>query len=209
MKFYYAPGTISVATGLLLQEAGLDHTPVALNFADGDQTKPDYLALNPKGRVPALVTDQGILTETGAIAEFIAAQVPDKGIVPADPWQAAQMRSVCYYLAATMHVNHAHGPRGIRWADSDAALADMKAKMPRTMADSCTFIEENCALAPFVMGEQMTIADPWLFAICCWLEMDKVDVDRFPRIKAHRAMMAARPSAAAIRDYGLLTKDFA
>ena len=209
MKFYYAPGTISVATGLLLQEAGLDHTPVALNFADGDQTKPDYLALNPKGRVPALVTDQGILTETGAIAEYIGSLAPDKNLVPADPWQAAQMRSVCYYLASTMHVNHAHGPRGIRWADSDAALADMKAKMPRTMADSCTFIEENCTFAPFVMGQEMTIADPWLFAICCWLETDNVDVDHFPRIKAHRAMMAARPSAAAIRAYGLLTKDFA
>ncbi|MBY5986820.1 glutathione S-transferase family protein [Roseovarius atlanticus] len=209
MKFYYAPGTIAVATGLLLRESGLDHTPVAVDFANAGQTKPDYLAINPKGRVPALVTDQGILTETGAIAEYIASLVPEKHLVPADPWQAAQMRSICYYLAATMHVNHAHGPRGIRWADSDAALADMKAKMPQTMAQSCTFIEDTCTFAPFVMGEQMTIADPWLFAICCWLETDNVDVDRFPRIKAHRAMMAARPSAAAIRDYGLLTKDFA
>ena len=208
MKFYYAPGTISVATGLLLQESGLDHTPVLVDFASAEQTKPDYLALNPKGRVPALVTDQGILTETGAIGEFIAAQVPDKALVPTDPWQAAQMRAVCYYLASTFHVNHAHGRRGIRWADNDASLQDMKAKMPQTMTDSCRFIEDNCALAPFVMGERMTIADPWLFAICCWLEMDKVDVDQFPRIKAHRAMMSARPSAQAIRAYGLLTKDF-
>jgi glutathione S-transferase len=209
MKFYYAPGTIAVATGLLLEEAGLDYTPLALSFADGDQTSPDFLALNPKGRVPALVTDQGILTETGAIAEFIAAQVPEKRLVPNDPWDAAQLRAVCYYLASTMHVNHAHGPRGVRWADSDEAIADMKAKMPRTMAESCAYIEDTCALSPFVMGKNMTIADPWLFAICCWLEMDQVDVDRFPKIKAHRAMMSARPSAAAIRDYGLLTKDFA
>jgi glutathione S-transferase len=209
MKFYYAPGTISVATGFLLEEAGLDYTPVAVDFAKTEQTGPDYLGINPKGRVPALVTDHGILTETGAIAEYLASRAPGKNLVPTDPWQAAQMRSVCYYLAATMHVNHAHGPRGIRWADSDAALADMKAKMPQNMTDSCTFIEDTCAFTPFVMGDTMTIADPWLFAICCWLEMDKVDADRFPRIKAHRAMMSARPAANAIRAYGLLTKDFA
>lgn len=209
MKFYYAPGTISVATGFLLEEARLAYTPVAVDFAKTEQTSPDYLGINPKGRVPALVTDHGILTETGAICEYVASLAPDKQFVPADAWQAAHMRSVCYYLASTMHVNHAHGPRGIRWADSDSAIAGMRAKMPQNMAQSCAFIEETCALSPFVMGETMTIADPWLFAICCWLEMDKVDVGRFPNIKSHRAMMSARPAADAIRAYGLLTKDFA
>ncbi|MFN3210662.1 MAG: glutathione S-transferase family protein [Roseovarius sp.] len=209
MKFHYAPGTIAVATGLLLQETGLDHTPVAVDFANAAQTGPDYLAVNPKGRVPALETGQGVLTETGAILEYIAAQAPGMGLVPADPWQAGQVRAICYYLASTMHVNHAHGRRGIRWADNESSLQDMRAKVPQTMAQSAAFLEETCALSPFVMGEAMTIADPWLFAVTCWLETDDVDIDRFPKLKAHRAMMAARPSAAAIRDYGLLTKDFA
>ncbi|MEO1138511.1 MAG: glutathione S-transferase family protein [Pseudomonadota bacterium] len=204
MKFYFAPGTIAIATGLLLEEAGLNYEPIRLNFADGDQTKPDYLSINPKARVPALVTDQGILTETGAIAEFIAAQAPEKGLVPGDTWQAGQMRSICYYLASTFHVNHAHGPRGIRWADQPGSLDDMRAKLPHNMAASCAFVEEACALDPFVMGTGFTIADPWLFAISTWLEGDGVDVDRFPRLKAHRTMMAARPSADAIRAIGLL-----
>lgn len=204
MKFYYSPGSVAVATGMLLEEAGLDYDPIRLNFADGDQAKSDYLAINPKGRVPALVTDRGILTETGAIAEFIAAHVPEKGLVPTDPFEAAQMRSICYYLASTFHVNHAHGARGARWADSPAALADMRAKMPQNMTNSCAFIEEACALDPFVMGGQMTIADPWLFVVSTWLEGDHVDVGQFPRLMAHRAMMGVRPSADAIRRYGLL-----
>ena len=204
MKFYCAPKTISIATAILLEETGLSYDPVQLNFADGEQTKPEYLALNPKGRVPALVTDSGILTETGAIAEYLAGLVPDRGLVPADPWAAAQMRAVMYYLASTFHVNHAHMRRGYRWADQESSLADMSAKVPQTMAASCKFVEETCALAPFVMGEAMTVADPWLFTICSWLEGDGVDITNYPRLTAFFDMMNARPSVAAVRAMGLL-----
>lgn len=204
MKFYCAPKTISVATAILLEETGLEYEPVKLNFAKGDQTKPEFHAINPKGRVPALVTDQGILTETGALLEFLAAKVPDMSLVPADPWAAAQMRAVMYYCASTFHVNHAHKMRGARWADSESARADMTAKVPETMGQSCAYIEENCALAPFVMGAEMTVVDPWLFTICTWLEGDGVDITAYPRLAAHFDMMNARPSVAAVRAMGLL-----
>ncbi|MGJ8556648.1 MAG: glutathione S-transferase N-terminal domain-containing protein, partial [Sulfitobacter geojensis] len=73
LKLYYFPGTISVAVAVTLQEAGLEYDPVKVDFAAAEQTKPDFLALNPKGRVPALVTDKGtILTETGALLDYIA-----------------------------------------------------------------------------------------------------------------------------------------
>lgn len=205
MKLYCAPGTISLASAYLLEEAALPYTPVLLSIARGEQTASAYLALNPKGRVPTLVTDAGILTETGAIAEYIAAQVPERGLVPADAWAAAQMRAVTYYLAATFHVNHAHKHRGYRWADSEASFADMTAKVPETMGQSCAYLEKNCALSPFVMGEAMTAADPWLFTICTWLESDGVDIAAYPKLAAHFEMMNARPPAAALRGLGLLT----
>jgi len=66
MDLYFAKSTISVAVAIALEEASLPYTPRALDFASGEQTKPEYLAVNPKGRVPALVTDAGLLTETGA-----------------------------------------------------------------------------------------------------------------------------------------------
>lgn len=204
MKFYCAPLSISIATGILLEEAGLAYEPVVLDFAQNAQTAPDYLAINPKGRVPALVTDQGILTETGAIAEYIAARAPDKNLVPGDPWEAAQLRAVCYYLATTFHVNHAHRRRGYRWARHEASFKDMSEMVPRTMAASCRFIEETCALDPFVMGAALTIADPWLFTICLWLEGDEVDIAQFPRLAAHFRRIADRPSVDAVRAYGLL-----
>lgn len=204
MKFYCAPGTISIATAILLEETGEDYEPVILNFAKGEQSTPDYHAVNPKGRVPAIVTDEGILTETGAIFEYLASRAPDLNLVPADPWAAAHMRSVMYYLAATMHVNHAHKYRGLRWANEDASIADMRAKVPETMAASCAYIENHWALDPFVMGKEMTVADPWLFTICTWLEGDGVQITDFPRLAAFYEMMQTRPSIAAVRAMGLL-----
>lgn len=204
MKFYCAPNTISVAAAILLEEIGLSYKPVLVSFAESEQTKPKYLAINPKGRVPALVTDDSILTETGAILEFIAAQAPDKGFVPADPWAAAQMRAATYYLAATFHVNHAHKARGARWATQQSSFQDMTAKVPETMGKSCLFCEENFTLAPFVIGETMTVADPWLFTISTWLEGDGVDIRDYPQLAAHFDMMMARPSVAAVRRKGLL-----
>lgn len=204
MKFYCAPNTISVATAIILEETGLSYDPVILNMANADQTKPEYLAINPKGRVPALVTDDGILTETGAVLEYLCALAPDAGLVPSDPWAAAHMRAVTYYLASTFHVNHAHKKRGHRWANDSAALDDMTAKVPETMGQSCAYIEETCALSPFVMGADMTIADPWLFTICTWLEGDGVDIRAYPKLAAHFDLMTARPSVGAMRTMGLL-----
>ena len=100
MKLYYAPGTISIAVAIGLEEAGLDYEAVKVDFASAEQTKPTYLKLNPKGRVPALITDSGTtLTETGALLEYVAALKPAAGVVPSDAEDAAHMRSVMYYLA--------------------------------------------------------------------------------------------------------------
>ena len=205
MKLYCAPNTISVVSMIALDETGIAFEPVRVDFAAAEQTKPAYHAINPKGRVPALITDQGILTETGAILEYIAALKPEAGLVPADPWQAARMRAVMYYLASTMHVNHAHKMRGHRWADQEGSHADMTAKVPQTMTESCRFIEENALTGPFVMGDALTIADPYLFVVSTWLEGDGVDVGAFPKISAFRSAMQSRESVKRVYDAGFLT----
>lgn len=204
MKLYYAPNTISIASAIALHEAGIEFEPIKLDFAAGQQTSPEYHAINPKGRVPSLITDAGILTETGAILDYIAALNPDAGLVPTDPWQAAQMRSVMYYLASTMHVNHAHKMRGHRWADSESARADMTAKVPQTMTECCTFVEANALAEPFVLGKTLSLADPYLFTVCTWLEGDGVDVTAFPKIRAFRTAMEARESVRAVRMTGMI-----
>ena len=104
-------------------------------FQDNQQNSPEYLAINPKGRVPALVTDRGILTETPAMLAFIAQSFPLARLAPLDDAFAfAQVQSFNSYLCSTVHVAHAHGGRGYRWATDEASFADMKRKVPETMA---------------------------------------------------------------------------
>ena len=204
MQLYFAPNTISVAAAIALEEAGLGYEAIRLDFASGEQTKPGYRQINPKGRVPALAVDGGILTETGALLEYIAACAPQAGLVPDDPLQAARMREVMYYLASTMHVNHAHKMRGHRWADKPASQKDMVAKVTQTMTESCAYIVANGLRGPFVLGDRFSLADPYLFVVCGWLEGDGVDVSAFPKITAFRDAMEARASVQAVRAAGML-----
>lgn len=205
MKLFYANGTISIAPAIALIEASLDHDLARLDFATAAQTMPEYLAINPKGRVPALVLADGtILTETGALLDFIAAMAPEAKLVPEAPAQAAHMRSVMYYLASTMHVAHAHKMRGSRWADKAESHADMTAKVPQTMAACAEYVEAECLRGDYVCGAQFTVADCYLFVVCNWLAGDGVDVSGFPNIKAFMARMETRDSIIAVRAQGML-----
>ncbi|WP_170775816.1 glutathione S-transferase family protein [Ruegeria lacuscaerulensis] len=204
MQLYYAPRTISVAVAIALEEAGLEYEAIKLDFAGGEQTKPAYKQINPKGRVPALVVDGGILTETGALLDYIATMAPEAGLVPSDPIMAARMREVMYYLASTMHVNHAHKMRGARWADKQSSWKDMQGKVAQTMTASCDYISSNGLRGPFVLGDEFSLADAYLYVVCSWLEGDGVDVTAFPKIIAFRDAMEARASVQTVRAAGML-----
>lgn len=205
IQLYYAPGTISIAIAIALEEAAIAYETIKVDFASAAQTKPEYLALNPKGRVPALVTDGGqVLTETGALLEYVAALKPDAGLVPSTAEDAAHMRSVMYYIASTFHVAHAHKMRGSRWADQQSSYDDMTAKVPETMATCAAFVEESCFKGTFTCGDTFSIADPYLFLVCNWLSGDGVAVENYPRITAFLAHMDNRSSVKTIRKKGML-----
>ena len=204
MQLYFFPNTIAVATAITLEEAGMPYEPCRLNFPAGEQTQPDYLKINPKGRVPALAIDGEIITETGALLELIAHRAPQARLMPNDIMAATRVRSVMYYLASTMHVNHAHGRRASRWADNPESHADMAAKVPETMTASAQFVEAECLTGPYILGEEFTAGDAYLFVICNWLEGDGVALEGFPKIRAHLAAMEGRASVKAVRAKGIL-----
>ena len=193
-KLYYAPGTCALASHIALEEAGASYAAERLDFKNSQQTTPQYLAINPKGRVPALVTDHGTLTETPAILAYIAQSFPQARLVPDDAFAFAQAQSFNSYLCSTVHINHAHKMRGYRWAVEESSFADMKRKVPETMAASFALIERDMLKGPWVMGEQYTICDPYLFTIAGWLEGDGVDLATLPKVAAHRKRMSERPA---------------
>lgn len=205
MRLHYAPRTISIAVAITLEEAGLPYEAVPVDFTAGAQKGAAYLALNPKGRVPTLETDSGrVLTETGALLDYIAAIAPEANLVPSDPERAAQMRSVMYFLASTMHVNHAHMRRGERWATQQASFDDMIAKTPANMAENARYLVSDGLQGAYVLGDAFSIADPYTYMLCSWLEADKVPLAEFPELAAYMDRMNSRPSLQAVRAKGML-----
>ena len=194
IKMFYAPHTCSLASHIALEDAGAEYSTVRIDFAANDQRKPEYLAINPKGRVPALVTDNGILTETPAILAFIAQSFPRARLAPLDePFAFAEVQAFNSYLCSTLHVAHSHRMRGHRWADDPAAIAAMQRKVPESVGSCYELIEDKMLRGPWVMGTTYTICDPYLFTLAQWLEQDGVNPSRLPKVMDHRGRMSQRP----------------
>lgn len=195
LKLYYAAGTCALAPHIALEEAGAVYDTARLDFRQNDQRKPDYLAINPKGRVPSLATAQGVLTETPAILAYIAQRFPAVHLAPVDDAFAfAQVQAFNSYLSSTLHVAHAHRLRGHRWADDPAAIQAMKQKVPESVGEAFKLLEATMFKGPWVMGERYTVCDPYLFTVARWMEGDGVDPAQFPALLAHRQRMAERPA---------------
>ncbi len=193
LKLFYAAHTCALASHIALEEAGAAYETARVDFRANEQKKPEYLAINPKGRVPALVTDQGILTETPAILAFVAQSFPKARLAPLeDPFAFARVQAFNSYLCSTVHVAHAHRMRGHRWVDDPAAIKEMQRKVPQTVGECLALIEREMRAGPWVMGSAYTICDPYLFTLAQWLDGDGVDIGRFPKVRDHRNRMAER-----------------
>jgi len=205
LTLFFSPGTCALATHIALEEVGADYTLSRIDFGKDQQNAPEFLKLNPKGRVPALVTDAGVLTETPALLAWVAQTWPEAGLAPLhDPFAFARVQAVNSYLCSTVHVAHAHGRRGYRWADDPAAHEAMREKLPASMSACFQIIEDSMLEGPWMFGDTYTIADPYLFTIARWLDMDGVDMAGFPKVAAHFESMQERPAvAAALKGQGL------
>jgi glutathione S-transferase len=195
LELYYAPHTCALASHIALEEAGADYSLVRISFAANQQQSPQYRAINPKARVPALVTARGVLTETPAMLAFIAQTFPQAKLAPFDdPFALAQVQAFNSYLCSTLHVAHAHRMRGYRWADDPAAIGEMQRKVPQSVGACYELIEQHMLKGPWVMGQAYTICDPYLFTLAQWLEDDGVDPARLPQLIDHRRRVSERPA---------------
>lgn len=196
LTFYYARGTCALASHIALEQAGAPYEAVRIDFKTQQQRSPEYLRLNPKGRVPALVTERGVLTETPALLQYIAQSFPQAGLAPLDDaFLLAKMNEFNSYLCSTAHIAHAHRMRGYRWVDAEnkAAIEAMQKKVPQSVGECFALIEEHMLQGPWVLGERYSTSDPYLFTLARWLEGDGVDVNRFPKVADHLRRMNDQP----------------
>ena len=194
LTFYYAKNSAAYAPHILLEDIGADYNAVRIDFMTGEQRSQAYLAVNPKGRLPSLVTEKGVLTETPAILVYLAQRFPEQDLAPSDPFEFAIAQAFNSYMASTVHVAHAHKHRGARWADDPAAHEAMRAKVKENMTEYAQMIEAHYFKGPYVLGDKFSFCDPYMALVTRWFKDDEVDLDPFAKIRAHDALMRERPS---------------
>ncbi len=190
--FYYSKGSSALAAHILLEEAGANYEARHVALAQQEHMDPGYLAVNPKGRIPALETRDGFLSENPAILTYIAQTHPEAGMLPDTPYEAARVHAFNAYLSSTVHVAFAHFQKGARWTDDQAAIETMRAKVPVNLAEAAKLIEDHYFKGPWVMGDRYTIADPYLFLLHRWMEKAGTEFAPFEKLAAHVAAMRER-----------------
>jgi glutathione S-transferase len=199
LTLYTHLGTIGLACEIALEEAGAAYDVHRMDFAVNEQRAQPYLAINPKSRVPALVTDRGVITEAPAIMGYIARTHPAAKLAPeGDAFAMAELESLMAYLCSWVHPAAAHRYRGYRWADDPAAIADMRRKAPEVFGEAMHLIDQQLFKGPWALGEAYSVGDPYLYVLTSWLPRDTLDMADFPRLAEHYARMNERPAVKAV-----------
>jgi glutathione S-transferase len=201
MKLYYSPGACSLSPHIVLREAGLAFDLVLAStktkkLADGS----DYLAINPKGQVPVLELDNGErLSEGPAIVQYIADQVPTKHLAPAaGTWERYRLVEWLNFITSELH-------KGFSPLFSPDTPEDFKAIARARLSTKLTYVNERLEGRPYLLGDQFSVADAYLFVVSGWGQYVGVDINGLTQLVAFRARVAARPAVQeALRAEGLL-----
>jgi glutathione S-transferase len=201
MKLYYSPGACSLSPHIALLEAGLPYDLVKVDLrAKKLENGDDYLKVNPKGQVPALVLDNGeVVTEGPVIVQMIADTASAKNLAPArDSAERYKLQEWLNYITAELHKNF--GPMF-----SPVLADDAKAFFKDRVMGKFKYVESQLAGRDYVMGKQFTVADGYLFTMLAWADRLKFDLSAMPNLLAYKARVGARPKVQeALTKEGLL-----
>lgn len=202
IRLYYAPGACSLAAHMVLEEVGADYELCKVDLQAGEHRQPGYLAINPKGSVPALVVDEGILTENPAILMWLADDFPEAELGAGDdPFQRARLAACLGYFASAVH------PQISRLLFNKEPTFDDQAQAHQrgVVISRLRILEDHLFAGPWAMGERFTVADPYQAVFERWCrQAGLLDKHDFPKLNAHLDVVQARPAAlAALKAEGL------
>ena len=204
MKLYYSPGACSQAPHILLHEIGLSHDAAKVDLKD--KTLEDgrsYLEVNPKGSVPALELDNGeVLTENAVILQYLGDRAGTDVLPSVGDFRRYRVLEWTNFITTELHKSFA--PLFNRNAGDET-----KRFFREQIGHKFDFVEERLGDGPFLLGETLTIADPYLFVISGWGD-SMIGLNNWPNIIAFRERMLARPSVRhVLRFEGLLKEEAA
>jgi len=198
IKLYYAPGACSMASHICLEELGLAYDTQRMNLANGDQRKPEYLALNPRGRVPTAVVDGEVLTENVGIMSYFGGGYGQGKVWPKDTWHQAKLVSTMAWLSNTVHTTYAHLFRPERYAPDAASQEAVKAKARESYGDYLKEIDALLAGRKWTIGNHYTVADGYLLVFYRWGNRQGLPVKSMPNYTRLAKEVMGRPAVAKV-----------
>ena len=201
MKLYYSPGACSLSPHIALQEAGLAYTPVLASTKSHKlQDGTDYYTINALGYVPVLELDNGErLREGPAIVQYIADQVPDKQLAPANGTLARyRLQEWLNFIGTELH-------KGFSPLFNPATPEEYKPMVRERLLLRLQWVDSQLAGKQYLMGDQFTVADGYLFTVTNWTQPTNLDISGLANLAAYRERVGARPAVqAAMKAEGLL-----
>jgi glutathione S-transferase len=195
MKLYYAPGACSLGIHVLLEEIGKPYETARLNFAEREQYKPEFTAINPKAKVPTLVRDDGsVLTEFPAIAYWLARTNPQAGLLPDDPDAQARLLEALDYVVATVHMQgFSRMFRPENFSPNPENAEAVKARGREIFEKGLALMDKALEGKEYLGGSSLSIADTALFYVEFWAAA-RMKMTLPPNCAAHYQRMLARPA---------------
>ncbi|ADO48449.1 glutathione transferase GstA [[Enterobacter] lignolyticus] len=193
MKLFYKPGACSLASHITLRESGLDFSLTGVDLAKKQlENGDDFLKVNPKGQVPALLLDDNtLLTEGVAIMQYIADTKADRQLL-APTGSIARYRTLEWlnYVATELH-------KGFTPLFRPDTPEDYKPTARALLEKKLQYVNESLQNVEWVSGPRFTIADAYLFTVLRWARAVKLDMSALKNIEAYMARVAARPAVKA------------
>lgn len=195
MKLYFSPGACSLAPHIALHEAGLHFDAIKTNTRERSTSDgSDFLAVNPKGYVPALLLDSGeSLTECPAILHYIADRKPASGLLP--PAGSMEYYRVLEWLAFIATELH----KGLGPIFRPGTPEELKASTRERIAARLSWVASRIEGREFAVGNHFTIADAYLYVVAGWLRLAGLDPERWPALRDYHARIGQRPAVKAAR----------
>ena len=200
MKLYFAPGACSLSPHIALHEAGLAHTTEKVDLrARKTESGGDFLAVNPKGQVPAFVLDDGAtLTEGPAIVQYIADRAPQSGLAPANgTTERYKLQEWLNFISTELH-------KSFSPLFKPNTPDDYKPIVRETIGQRFAHVDKSLAQKSYLTGDRFTVADGYLFVMLRWADAMKIEIAHLPNLVAFKARVLARPAVqAALKHEGL------
>ena len=193
-KLFYSPGACSLASHCAIEEVGIPYEAQRVNLAQGEQRTPEYQKINPRGRVPALLIGDNVLTENVGILTYLGGGYPDAKIWPQKTWDQAKLVSTMAWLSNTVHPAYGHYVRTERYVDDESAKEAVKQKGIASFRGYLEEIDRLLAGQKWAIANQYTVADPYLLVFYRWGNRAKLPVKDLKNYTRLVDKVMARPA---------------